>query len=93
MSDISLTNEFLQACINIKNLSYLPDNDTLLLLYSYYKQATIGDCNTLSPNFWELKETAKYNSWKLLTGFSKDYAMKFYIKKVNEILLKKIESN
>ena len=81
-----LTTQFSQAAIDVKNLTYLPDNETLLFLYSYYKQATIGDCNTSAPFFWDVRATAKYNAWKSITGISKNAAMNLYITKVSQLI-------
>ena len=37
---------FLKAAEEVKNLSGKPSNDDMLEIYSLYKQATVGDCNT-----------------------------------------------
>lgn len=84
MSD--LTDQFSKAAIDVKKLNFLPGNETLLFLYGYYKQATIGDCNTNTPFFWDVKATAKYNAWNSLKGLSKFTAMNLYITKVNQLI-------
>jgi diazepam-binding inhibitor (GABA receptor modulator, acyl-CoA-binding protein) len=61
-------------------------NDDLLELYSFYKQATIGNCNIEEPGFFELKNKAKYNIWNNLKGMSKEEAMKKYILKAKSLL-------
>jgi diazepam-binding inhibitor (GABA receptor modulator, acyl-CoA-binding protein) len=39
----------------------LPLSDELKLqLYSYYKQATVGDCKTDKPAIWEMVAKAKW---------------------------------
>jgi diazepam-binding inhibitor (GABA receptor modulating acyl-CoA-binding protein) len=81
-----LTKQFEQAALNIKKSNKNYDNDTLLKLYGYYKQGTIGDCNISCPNFWELKEKAKWDVWEQHKGVKKNHAMKKYVKLVEELL-------
>lgn len=38
--------KFEEAAESVKNLKKRPTDNELLELYGYYKQATIGDCNT-----------------------------------------------
>lgn len=78
--------EFLNASENIKKSEKNFDNDTLLKLYGYYKQATIGDCNIECPSFWQLKEKAKWEAWEQHRGIKKFYAMKKYNNLVYELL-------
>lgn len=40
--------------------SYDLSDDMLVMLYSYYKQATVGPCNTLKPNSWDPIGKAKW---------------------------------
>ena len=72
----------------IKKSNLQLDNDTLLTLYGYYKQAIDGDCNINCPGFWDPKGKAKYEAWNQHKSMSKDHAMKRYIKKVNKLLEK-----
>jgi len=62
------------------------DNEIMLMLYGYYKQATVGDCNIAEPGFFDFKGKSKYNAWKQHEGLSQEKAMKYYIKKVNKLL-------
>lgn len=75
---------FTQATQDIKLLP-TPDDDTLLILYSYYKQATIGDINTEKPSFFNFKDTLKWNAWGKLKGMSKIQARGNYIKTVKDL--------
>jgi len=43
---MELQQQFEAAVANSKTLSEKPDNETLLQLYSLYKQATEGDCSS-----------------------------------------------
>jgi len=80
--------KFLKAAEDIKKIDKQLDNDELLTLYSYYKQSIEGDCNIAEPGMFDLRGKAKYSAWKELTGISKEKAMKYYIKKVNNLLKK-----
>ncbi len=69
--------EFLRKCKEAKKLTNLK-NEEMLLLYGYYKQATIGNNTTSKPNFFNFKETAKWNAWKKKEDVEKIDAMKLY---------------
>lgn len=75
---------FEQATANSKTLLSKPDNETLLKLYSLFKQATEGD-NTAEPpaNPFDFVSKAKHSAWESLKGISKDAAMQQYIDLVN----------
>lgn len=85
-SDQNLEQEFLTAAENIKKSGKNLDNDMLLKLYGYYKQATVGDCNTDCPAFWNVKEKAKWEAWDQHRGMKKTHGMKKYVKLVDKIL-------
>ena len=77
---------FEQAAADSKSLSERPSNDTLLQLYSLYKQATEGDVNGEPPsNPFDFVNKAKYEAWTALKGKSKDAAMKEYTALVNKL--------
>ena len=84
--DDALETEFLNTAELIKSSGKTFDNDTMLKLYGYYKQATQGDCDITEPGFWQLKEKAKWDAWNQHKGVKKTHAMKKYIKLVNELL-------
>jgi acyl-CoA-binding protein len=77
--------QFEMAAANAKNLPQRPDNETLLQLYSLYKQATEGDVKGKRPGFTDFVGRAKYDAWKKLKGTGKDQAKQAYIDKVNEL--------
>jgi diazepam-binding inhibitor (GABA receptor modulating acyl-CoA-binding protein) len=85
-SDENLEKEFLSAAENIKNSGKNLDNDTLLKLYGYYKQGTVGDCNTECPSFWNVKDKSKWEAWEQHKGMKKNHSMKKYIKIVIKLL-------
>ena len=75
-----------QAVADSKTLSEKPDNDTLLKLYSLYKQGTEGDVNTDPPaNPFDFVNKAKYNAWSELKGLTKESAMQQYIDLVTKL--------
>jgi len=72
--------QFEQAVLESKNLPERPDNETLLKLYSFYKQATTGDNVEDAPtNIFDFVAKAKHNAWESLKGTTKENAMQQYI--------------
>lgn len=90
MSEINLDTLFIKATNDVKNLKNL-DNTILLILYGNFKQATIGNCNLSAPSIFNIKDTAKYNSWKKLSKVSKASAKINYIKLVRELIELKLK--
>jgi acyl-CoA-binding protein len=83
---MELREQFEQAAADSQTLSDRPSNDTLLQLYSLYKQATEGDVNTDPPsNPFDFVNKAKYEAWSALKGKSKEAAMKEYASLVNKL--------
>jgi acyl-CoA-binding protein len=83
---MSLQSQFEQAVADSKNLSEKPSNDTLLQLYSLYKQGTEGDVNTEAPsNPFDFVARAKYEAWEKLKGKSREEAMQEYVNLVNKL--------
>jgi diazepam-binding inhibitor (GABA receptor modulating acyl-CoA-binding protein) len=83
MTDLQKQFEAAQAAA--KNLSCRPDNDTLLELYSYFKQATAGDVDGPRPGAFDFVARAKYDAWEARKGVKKDAAMRAYIKLVEHL--------
>jgi diazepam-binding inhibitor (GABA receptor modulating acyl-CoA-binding protein) len=76
---MELKDKFDQAVADSKELPSRPDNDTLLKIYSLYKQATEGDINAEKPAMFDFVAQAKYNTWEKLKGMSAEDAMQQYI--------------
>jgi diazepam-binding inhibitor (GABA receptor modulator, acyl-CoA-binding protein) len=77
---------FEQAVTESKSLSQRPSNDTLLQLYSFYKQATEGDINVDPPaNPFDFVSKAKYEAWAGLKGRTKEAAMKEYVDLIGKL--------
>jgi acyl-CoA-binding protein len=84
MSD--LTTLFTEAQANVKTLAERPDNQTLLQLYAFYKQATDGDVEGERPGMMDFINRAKYDAWDKLKGTDSDEAKQRYIDVVNGLL-------
>ena len=82
---MELKAEFDQAVANSKTLSSKPDNETLLKLYSLYKQATEGDVNTDPPSGFDFVGQAKHSAWSSQKGKTKEAAMNEYISLVKSL--------
>jgi len=76
---------FMQAVSESKELKDRPSNDTLLQLYSFYKQATEGDANGEAPGMFDFVAKAKYDAWSSLKGKTKEVAMQDYINLVGKL--------
>lgn len=83
MSDLDKRFEAAQAAV--KRLSSRPDDDTLLELYSWFKQATDGDATGSRPGAFNFVARAKFDAWQARKGARKDAAMRAYIKLVEHL--------
>lgn len=81
----NLQQRFEAAQSAAKELRDRPDNDTLLELYSYFKQATEGDISTDRPGAFDFVARAKYDAWAARKGMSRDVAMRGYAKLVEHL--------
>jgi diazepam-binding inhibitor (GABA receptor modulator, acyl-CoA-binding protein) len=77
MSDLKA--KFDQAVLDSKQLSEKPDNNTLLKIYSLFKQASAGDVQGDRPGMMDFVARAKFDAWAGLKGQSSDTAMQSYI--------------
>ena len=83
MSD--LKQHFEQAAQDVQKLSSRPDNNTLLKLYSLFKQGNEGDVSGKRPGFTDFKGRAKFDAWAALKGTSSEQAMQDYVDLVDEL--------
>lgn len=84
--DNALQATFEQAVATSKTLTERPSNETLLRLYSLYKQATEGDCQSDPPtNPFDLVNKAKHQAWTDLKGMDAASAMQLYIDLINQL--------
>ncbi|KIC91804.1 acyl-CoA-binding protein [Flavihumibacter sp. ZG627] len=82
---MDLNQQFEQAVTESKELKDRPSNDTLLQLYSLYKQATEGDVNGEAPAMFDFVAKAKYEAWSALQGKTQDEARQEYINLVQKL--------
>lgn len=82
---MNLKSTFEKAAEEATKLPERPDNDTLLRLYSLYKQATVGDVLGDRPSAINFVRRIKYDSWAKLKGQSKEESMRSYIDLVNDL--------
>jgi diazepam-binding inhibitor (GABA receptor modulator, acyl-CoA-binding protein) len=77
---------FEKAVKESKELASKPDNETLLKLYSLFKQSTEGDVNTDPPsNPFDFVNKAKHTAWSELKGKTKETAMQEYVALVGKL--------
>ncbi len=77
--------QFDTAAEEAKKLPKKPDNNTLLKLYSLFKQATVGDVSGSRPGGFDLEGKLKYDAWAKQKGKSKEAAMQEYIALVESL--------
>ncbi|MBN2035020.1 MAG: acyl-CoA-binding protein [Deltaproteobacteria bacterium] len=82
---MSLEEDFLNAQQRVNGLSRRPSDQQLLELYSFYKQATLGDVTGKRPGGFDFKGRAKWEAWKQRRGLSRDEAMKLYVEVVERL--------
>jgi carboxylesterase len=81
---VSLDADFDAAAAASKTLRKAPDNETLLALYSLYKQASVGDVSGDRPGALDRVNRAKYDAWMSRKGTSREDAMRAYIELVKK---------
>jgi acyl-CoA-binding protein len=83
---MDIKDQFETAVKDSKSLAEKPSNETLLQLYSLYKQATEGDNLGEPPsNPFDFVAKAKYEAWSGLSGKSKEQAMQEYVTLVKNL--------
>jgi diazepam-binding inhibitor (GABA receptor modulator, acyl-CoA-binding protein) len=83
MSD--LKTQFDTAAADVQKLAKRPDDKTMLTLYAFYKQATVGDATGGRPTGFDIAAKMKYDAWAKLKGTSKEMAMQAYIEVVRRL--------
>ena len=81
----NLDERFTQASEEVKNLPERPDNETLLKLYSLFKQGTKGDVSGPVPGIMDFAGRAKYQAWERLKGSAQEEAQQSYIDLVDQL--------
>ena len=85
---MSLKHNFNNAVKNVTQMKQHPSNQEKLVLYKYYKQATIGNINIPQPGFLDFTGKAKWDAWNSVKGITSENAMQIYIKTVNLLITK-----
>jgi len=83
---LSIEKKFKRASKRILSLDERPDDNTMLRLYSLYKQATEGDATGRLPIAKGMVAVAKWKSWKKLEGTDPEDAMASYCE-IADVLL------
>ena len=84
---MDLSRQFEQAVAASKTLTEKPSNETLLKLYSLYKQSTEGNSPPEGPaNPFDIVGKAKHQAWQALNGLAPDDAKRQYIELVDSLL-------
>ncbi|MCK0132052.1 acyl-CoA-binding protein [Flavobacteriaceae bacterium F08102] len=86
----TLDERFTLAFEIASNMTQKLPADTMLTLYAYYKQATIGENYSQPSGTDPVRNAFKLNAWIQINNLSKDEAKKNYIKLVEEINNQKI---
>jgi len=78
---------FEKAVADSKLLTSRPDNETLLKLYSLYKQATEGDADDddAPSNPFDFVGKAKFTAWSERKGVAAEDAMNQYVALVESL--------
>jgi len=83
---MNLSEQFVKAQEESKQLKERPDNETLLKLYALFKQGTSGDAPEEGPsNPFDIVRMAKYQAWSALRGMSAEKAQEDYVALVERL--------
>jgi acyl-CoA-binding protein len=82
---MTLEEQFEETSKRVHTLSQRPSNDILLDLYSYHKQASVGDVHGEKPGMFDFINAAKYNAWASKKGLTREQAMQHYVDLVNSL--------
>lgn len=88
-SAIDIKEEFEAAQAKVKRLKQKPDNESLLMLYALYKQATQGDAGGEKSSMFDMVGQAKFAAWSKQNGKTKEAAMREYVDYVDSLAAQK----
>lgn len=83
---MALEDDFRSAQERVKTLKTRPSNDTLLELYSLFKQASEGDVQGKRPGLLDMVGRAKYDAWAGRKGLGREAAMQQYVALVERLV-------
>jgi len=81
----TLNAKFEKAGRDVQTLLSKPDNDTLLKLFAFFKQGSVGDVTGNRPGFIDFKGRAKFDAWYKLRGTPQGTAKQEYINLVEKL--------
>lgn len=83
---MTLMEQFEKASVESKQLSEKPSNETLLALYSLFKQGHEGDASAEYEGMpFDFVAKAKWDAWNELRGKTKEAAQQAYIELVAKL--------
>lgn len=80
-----LVEKFTKAANYAREICGKFDNNELLELYGYYKQATEGPCQIPKPKWFDITAKQKWESWRRLKDMDRETAMIKYVKIISEV--------
>ncbi|CAM6128859.1 unnamed protein product [Calypogeia fissa] len=80
------TEDFDKAAKDAVTLPTSTTDESKLILYGLFKQATVGNMNTSRLGMFNFKGKAKWDAWKKVKGKSKEEAQQDYVTKVTQLL-------
>lgn len=80
-----MSKNFEAAADRVRKFTKRPTDSEIMEVYSYYKQATVGNCNIDKPSDGE--GSKKWEAWNSRRGMNKDEAKKLYINRAEELSL------
>ncbi|MFC2074738.1 acyl-CoA-binding protein [Bdellovibrionota bacterium] len=83
---MSVKEQFEKAQGDVTKLKSRPNNETMLDLYSLYKQGTEGDAQGDRPGALDIIKRAKWDAWSKRQGMSADEAMQAYVDLVTKLI-------
>lgn len=77
--------KFKRAADYLQQIVNKLDSNQLLEFYGLFKVCTVGPCNTSKPGIFSMQARAKWNAWNDLGLMNKEFAMRTYVTKLDDI--------
>ncbi|XP_067893935.1 acyl-CoA-binding domain-containing protein 6 isoform X2 [Heterodontus francisci] len=77
--------EFECAAEHVQRLVHAAGRETLLYLYSRFKQVKFGKCNVPKPGFFDFEGKQKWEAWKAMGDMTAQQAMQEYVAAVKKL--------
>ncbi|XP_078074185.1 acyl-CoA-binding domain-containing protein 6 [Mustelus asterias] len=81
----ALEADFEHAAQHAQNLVHAAGRETLLYLYSRFKQAKFGKCNIPKPGFFDFEGKQKWEAWKAMGDTTAQQAMQEYVAAIKKL--------